>query len=78
MRKTIITRNIYKKKDIYRKNLNMAWRLAFMWQVMVNVPFHKVFVEPSDAESEIPRAPFQYRIRRLIVRSREVSKPRDW
>ena len=26
----------------------------------------------------VTRAPFQYPIRRLIARSREVSKPRDW
>ena len=26
----------------------------------------------------VSRAPFQYPIRRLIVRSRKVSKPRDW
>ena len=29
-------------------------------------------------EMLIYRVPFQYQIRRLIVRSREVSKPRDW
>ena len=37
-----------------------------------------LWVVTSVSEIQETRAPFQYPMRRLIVRSREVSKPRDW
>ena len=37
-----------------------------------------VIIYPCHRNKGDPRAPFQYPIRRLIVRRREISKPRVW